>query len=428
MNKPLTHENQLLATPFQYWEQGIHYITIPTMERARFLLGPSCEKTRKRRSEIFYRGIEARQRLPQGMHDRGEEYVWADGMIHQKDKEGLANHFPLHVKVIRYPFKELQSNEIWDVSVRHQQWSDLDYMEELYTAVFIDLLVLNPGSKILVQGNVFTLDIKCLERVGTTDSGTTISEGNCEIAILPTPFSVDRQVSPHKGENGKRGIDGKPGNDGRSAMISGTMLGPVMDQMDINTDGANGKPGHPGFNGQRGQNGGMTKLADIRIGNLKGFDTTQLKIFTRPGAGEPGGKGGDGGNGGKGGNGGDGAIATNGIVKSGKGGSGGNGGNGGNGGKGGSGGLSSNIFISVPIKDLAKVKTLTSPGHGGEGGKGGRPGYPGFCGSIGKMKSTKAEIVKAEDGSNGKPGKPGKAGINGKSRPAANVFVFPFFE
>ncbi|VTM11924.1 Uncharacterised protein [Raoultella terrigena] len=88
----------------------------------REVLCRASAEIRRRRSRVFYQGIAARQRLAQGMHDRGEEFVYADGVIHPRDAVGLSHHLPLPVKLVSVKEKVVKANEVWDLSVRHDQW------------------------------------------------------------------------------------------------------------------------------------------------------------------------------------------------------------------------------------------------------------------------------------------------------------------
>ena len=352
------------------------------------------------------------------MHDRGEEYVVANGLIHERDRAGLNNHLPIHVKVIRLPYQQVAAGQTWDISVRHEQWPELDYMEELYLYLSIDHLVLEPGARIVVCGNLLFSSIGVIERFGSHDGPVT--SGRYDIGILPTPFSVDRQLSLNDGKPGISGRPGKDGTDGFGIAIEGSIFGPRITNLDADTDGHDATDGQKGSNGRRGRNGGMCKLADLRIGRLVNFDNAPLRIFSQAGAGKTGGQGGDGGNGGNGGRGRNGATGINGSVPAGNGGNGGNGGDGGNGGNGGNGGLSSNIFIQLPPEYQRFVETMSLNSQGGDVGNGGNGGNGGSAGSPGLIHDGTGF---AQPGTDGQSGTDGQPGTKGKERQGANIFL-----
>lgn len=411
-------DGPVLPEPAQDWPIGTHFVTVPDLETARRLFGPVDDMIRVRKSEVFYRGIKARQRLPQGMHDRGEEYAVADGQLHEADRVGLANHLPLHVKVIRLSYRRVARDEVWDISVRHEQWAGLDYMEELYVFVHVDHLVLEDGARITVSGNVLFLVCDTLERVALAGSWCDIEEGGYDIAVLPTPFSVDRQLSPNTGLSGVDGLPGDEGSPGASVEVAGSMFGPLPVRIPAHCHAGHGGNGTDGGHGVRGRNGGMCKLADIRISRLVGCDRYPLRVFSRAGSGAPGGNGGHGGCGGNGGYGGDGIEAARVSLAPGNGGYGGHGGRGGDGGQGGNGGLSSNIFIQVPRGTV--VQALSLPSAGGSGGAPGSGGLPGRGGMGGRAS---VSFAPGHRGNNGCPGADGSSGRPGKSRPGAGIFV-----
>lgn len=393
------------------------YIRIPTMPEARKILSRASEIQRKKRSSVFYTGIESRQRLPQGMHDRGEEYTHANGHIHSGDKKGLSNHFPIRVKVISIKEKVIKKDEVWDVSIRHDFWG-VDYMEELYTVINIETLILEPNAQLNVKGNVFSLSCQNIIRTGEESITSAY-----DIGILPTPFSVDLKRTSFHGKHGENGYEGYSGRPGEPIDYNSTFLGPeLLNKETVKVNGTSGTGGENGHDGACGRNGGMCKIAEIHIGNLINFENHQLRIYSKPGDGGNGGNGGNGGKGGNGGHGADGIKAINGNITPGIGGNGGNGGDGGSGGNGGSGGIASNIFIEVPEHLISKIKTISLPSHGGNGGKAGQNGSGGNPGNSGAVINEKASQAGA-DGKAGVSGMPGKAGRAGKGRPGANIFI-----
>ncbi|HBF35139.1 TPA: hypothetical protein DDW35_11320, partial [Candidatus Sumerlaeota bacterium] len=172
-------------------EECCTYIEIPTLEEARDLLSRATPEERVVRQQTFFHpAIAMRHRLGQGLHDRGEAMVFANGTLDPADKHSQSNHLPMHVKAISVAQKTIHSGETWDVSVRGDIWG-FDEMEELYAMVNVGTLILENGASIAIQGNVFSL--VCQE---------VIAEENARINILPTPFSVDYGAGPMDGPDG----------------------------------------------------------------------------------------------------------------------------------------------------------------------------------------------------------------------------------
>lgn len=389
-------------------DEIISYLHIPTIEEAGQILCTAATAQRKIRQQQFFNpSIAARQRLGQGMHDRVEAIIYADGMpLDQNDTEGLNRHLPVRLKAISVLQKTIPAGETWDISVRGEQW-DVGHMEDLFVIVNIGELILEPGASIIVRGNLFSLICQRLVCKAVAGDGY-------HIGILPTPFSADMRVKPRAG-NGEHGQHGNDGANGRMVVPAHSMLGYYLvdDIHETELHGAAGTDGTPGTRGSDGRNGGACKIADIAIRELQGH----CVVFAQAGKGSNGYAGGYGGNGGNGGNGTDGHQLISGILPSGNGGHGGNGANGGNGGHAGSGGLASNIYINVPAQNEQQVTCIAMPSVGGSGGKGGRAGNAGKAGRGGRG------AVNGVDGKDGIDGKPGKHGNNGRSRPAPVIFI-----
>ena len=392
------------------------YFTIPTLEDGRRLFSMATEDQRQKRQQTFFNpGIAIRQRLGQGMHDRGEAMAFAAGSIVESDRYGLERHLPLHVKAISVAEKTIRANEVWDVSVRGDVWG-LDDMEELYVTVNVGKLIIEPGASLVVRGNVFSLLCQHIIQ-GETAGG---DRSGFQIGILPTPFSVDLAGGPMDGLGGSDGSPGRNGSDGRTLDSEETFLGLRLREA-ANTsvmNGGDGEAGKPGEDGGRGRNGGMCKLAELTIRQVTGHVT----VFAQAGAGGNGGHGGHGGDGGHGGHAGHGLRLLTGVLPGGNGGGGGRGGNGGSGGSGGNGGIASNIYINVPTEDEHKITRIARssvpgrPGAGGRGGKGGNGGAPG--------KGPDAEAAyEGNVGAVGAPGHAGQMGRPGRSRHAPWMFL-----
>lgn len=378
------------------WPYGDYLVEIPSLEAARRALGPRSREARDARSASFWTGpLAARRRLRIGMHDRGEEYLFASGAIHESDRPGHERHVPFHLKVVRRPELIIASGETFDATAAVELWPGLHFREELYVLVAADRLVVEPGAALEVRGNVFVLDCAHLELAGAGPSpGLPFA---FDIRILGTNHPAFSRARRTRAERGGDGTDGKDGLPGTVPAIVPSVLGPIV--QGSATPGANGSGGSNGERGSVGQNGGLAMLADLRFGALSGLSADRpVRVFAQAGAGLPGG---DGGNGGRGGSGGD-ALAGPGR--------GGSGGDGGSGGHGGNGGLGGNIFVEAPREarswfDFSALDSVGgAPGRGGSGGAGGRGGL-----ALGRI---------ASSGANGRDG---PDGLPGRSRPAPSI-------
>ena len=408
-----------LPGPGEDWPTGTHFVRVPSLQEMRRLVGPADDTIRRERSRHYFAGPHdrARARLRLGMHDRGEEYIFADGEIYAADAAGHIRHFPAHLKVVRLHDFHIGTDQIWDVTVSHTAWPGVDHREELYVYVHVDRLTVEPGASLEVHGNVLALQCGTIEmRHGQTSRGREAVRG-FEIKILPTRHPANGRSRSSPGRTGVPGPDGADGADSTASTVIGTPFGPRLLESSPNCDGERGSDGRDGTDGTAGQNGGMTMLADIRIGDLIGFEPGSLHISAQAGAGLPGGGGGRGGNGGAGGNGADGVDGIDGLVCGGGGGRGGNGGHGGNGGRGGNGGLASNVFIRIPAAQIACLDLQAKDSAGGPGGGGGSGG----AGARGGRPGALAGSEPAPGGARGRDGAPGTPG---KSRIGAKMHVY----
>jgi hypothetical protein len=400
----LGHDAEALASG----RELITYLRFATLPEGSRLLSVATKEQRiERQAQFFNPPIAARQRLGQGIHDRGEAILFAGGEFFESDYQGVGNHMPARLKAISVLKKTIHAGEVWDVSVRGEQWG-IDDLEELYVTVNVGELVLEPGAKIIVRGNVFSL--LCQRLVCNN-----VLENDYHIGILPTPFSVDLKNGPHNGVHGAYGLHGRRGRDGEKANVSSSMVGYMLanEITEAAMKGGDGTNGENGLNGTDGRNGGMCKIAELAIRELRGHCT----VLAQAGTGGNGGNGGDGGNGANGGDGTQGYKLITRILPAGDGGNGGNGGDGGKAGHAGHGGLASNIYINVPQQQEALVSCMALPAPGGRGGTGGRAGKGGNGGRGG------TGVAKAANGQNGKEGLPGKNGHGGRERPAPWIFL-----
>src|SRR4051812_12770961 len=106
------------------------YFTVDTLEEARPIVSRATPQQRAQRQKWFFNpAIAIRTKLGQGMHDRGEAVVFADGVLNDDDRLSLRSHLPAHVKAISIREKIVRAGETWDVSVNGSIWG-LGDMEE----------------------------------------------------------------------------------------------------------------------------------------------------------------------------------------------------------------------------------------------------------------------------------------------------------
>lgn len=393
-------------------ETLISHFTLPTLAACREIMSNVTGEDRIERARHFFNEhLVARSRLGQGMHDRGESILFAEGQMEESDLASLAHHLPIHVKAWSILHKTVPAGEEWDVSARADEWG-LSEMEELYTVVNIGTLVLEPGARLVIRGNV--LSLLCQQLIVLPGQ----PQHAYQIGILPTPFPVDIDKGAHHGSDGMNGPNGVDGKHGLPMDLEYSILGAMIRTMPdpYSLDATAGTNGHAGTAGQRGKNGGMCKIAELSIRELNG----QLQIFSQAGKGGNGGRGGAGGKGGDGGNGTEGYKGVSGNIRGGRGGNGGHGGAGGRGGHGANGGLASNIYLTVPKRSEHQVSMHSFPSEGGAGGQGGHGGGGGRGGSGG---AGKIPEVCGDHGVDGKRGQDGKQGVHGRTRPAAVLYL-----
>jgi hypothetical protein len=397
----------------------VSYPVVPSIADVRTLAAATSGQ-RRRRQQVFFNPVVAlRRAIGQGVHDRIEAAVFADGAIDAADDARTGHHFPFPTRILSVRHRDVRSGESWDLSVRGDHWG-LDDRDDIMNVVNVGSLRLEPGATVLVRGNLLILIIQRL----ICDPAEPAEPGRYQLAILPTPFSVDSDTGPLDGPSGPAGRDGVGGASGVGAPTEQTWLGagllrPIVPGA---ADGTDGGEATAGGDGAKGRTGGASKLAEITIGELTG----SLTILATAGRGGGGGAGGAGGHGGDGGRGAPGQRTVQGVIPPGSGGAGGRGGDGGRGGRGGHGGIASNVFVSLPPDQAAQVRVLAHPSGGGQGGPGGRGGAGGQAGRGGVQapEPGAAEVSRARpDGRQGPSGANGLPGRDGRARSAPPVFV-----
>jgi hypothetical protein len=395
----------------------VSYPIVPSVAAMRALAAATPGQRRRRQLVFFNPVIQIRGRLGQGVHDRLEAAVFADGEIDPEDEGRGIRHFPFPTRILSVRHRQVHSGESWDLSIRGEHWGR-DDRDDILNVVNVGSLCLEPGASVVVRGNMLILVIQQLICQGGE------SDVRCQLAILPTPFSVDSSTGPFDGTSGPAGRSGTDGAGGAGALTAPTLAGArlVRPVVPGAADGRGGGDAAPGGNGAKGRTGGATKIAEITIGELAG----PLTVLAAGGRGGDGGHGGDGGDGGAGGHGAPGQRTLRGVLPPGRGGDGGRGGHGGTGGRGGHGGISSNVFVSLPPSRAGRVLVLAHPSGGGLGGRGGHGGVGGEVGRGGTHApepGTATVRRPRPDGRAGPAGTDGSAGYDGRGRPAPPVFV-----
>lgn len=353
--------------------------------------GPQSQTLRRRMlPRLAYRA-----RLWQGVHDRGEAYVFAGLPLLPDDVRRMHPHFPARVVVHSIPELSLNDGEVLDVTSLPKDW-DVGDREEIYVLLNIDRLSLKGTGEVRVSGNTFCLIVQRLH----CDGG--------RIALQPTPHPVDRgQIGGFDGARGADGLCGSDGGSGRSVQALPSVLGPIVTDVPDPADrlGGDGTAGQPGRDGARGRPGGMCKSAEILIRRWAD-GAGPLRIDARAGDGGHGGAGGAGGNGGRGGPAGRGLQTSDPPIADGDPGRGGPGARGGDGGAAGHSGIGSHIFVECPNPNL--IESTVRPG---------RPGRPGVAGAGGRGGTSDTPDH------HGRNGPPGQLGRPGRTRPGPEIFI-----
>ncbi len=398
-------------------ETVVANFTAPDIDALTALFIRADAETKKRRKKLLTPSG-GRERLWQGVHDRGEAYGYSGLPLSPEDKAKVEKHFPAHVKTVSLLRADLGPGEVLDLTTSPEEW-DVGDREDLYLIVNIQDCILREGARLIVEGNILSLAIQRLTIMRTQNGNASPAPDDYNLGVLPTPFPVDMSIGgPLDGPSGEDGVRGVDGKNGASCKAMNSILGSIVQSAPPIEErhGADGENGASGARGRRGRTGGMCKFAEITIREFQ-TGSAPLYVFTQAGRGGDGGKGGNGGRGGKGGDGGKGVPGQEDQHPYGRAGNGGDGGDGGKGGCGGNGGISSSIFINCPQDQEHLIRICALNSLGGPGGQGGRSGAAGEAGAL----SPQAD--KNLKGAAGRTGAQGEAGINGKSRPPAKVFI-----
>jgi hypothetical protein len=379
---------------------------LPALDHG-WVFSTADDAARARRAAHFFNPpIAARRRLGQGVHDRCEAGVFAGLPVAQSDLDGMAMHLPFPVRASSELIRRIPAGTEWDVSARPDDWGR-EYRDDVVRVVNLGTLILEPGARLVVQGNLFFLLCQRMVHLGEDDP-----EG-WQIGVLATPFSIDPGIGPDDGMPGRDGRNGGDGADGLVRQATPTLLGPMLVRAvsDEAAEGGPGGDGTDGTNGGPGRTGGAAKIAEITLCAIEGTVT----ILAAGGDGGAGGAGGRGGDGGAGGTGAPALRTFRGELPAGDGGGGGRGGAGGAGARGGHGGLASNVYVSTPEIFVPQVRLRPLQSRGGAGGRGGVGGRGGLGG--------RGEPGGRAGAWPGTPGRAGLDGADGRDRPAPPMFL-----
>ena len=225
-----------------------------TPEELREKVSMATDAMRKVRARTFFDNIRVRSRMGQGIHDRLEAYIFADGTFTEYDMEGMNRHVPIPIMLSCAHSITIKAGKCMDLTADAVDW-DRGKGDDLFSILNVETLVLEAGAKVRVWGNLFVMLCQHLVNHGGS------------IEILPTDFSYEKSYA------GKMdGQDGKNGSMGCNAEVTpilnmqSTILGDFYngDTRGI-INGADGNNGEDGMDGKRGFCGGALKIAEINL-------------------------------------------------------------------------------------------------------------------------------------------------------------------
>ncbi len=355
------------------------------LEHARELFSRCGAEERAKRQKIFFDRIGYRARRPEGRHDRAFSYILADGQLNPDD-EAPVDVYLKHL--------DIQATSIGNMTLGPNEVKNLG-TSTTPVILNIDVLTMEPGSRLEIYNTVLSLTCQKVIRNGST--APSASAANYDIGIFgvkpPPPAESAKGGVGGEGDHGDEGTckcsGTEPGNNGTKGLIGG--------------QGGEGAPGGPGDDGL------PALLAEITILESLTGTSAALAIKSQGGAGAVGGKGGKGGTGGVGGKGGDGKRCAGTCTNGGDGGPGGPGGLGGPGGQGGNGATAEDVLVTVPADVFKRIFRIPLASEAGDGGPGGDPGDGGDGGPGGAGVSHNI----CDGGNKGTRGKPGTLGTKG---------------
>ena len=129
----------------------VSYPVVPSVAAVRALSAATPGQRRRRQQVFFNPVIELRRSIGQGVHDRLEAAVFADGTIDPADEARTGCHFPFPTRILSVRHRDVRSGESWDLSVRGDHWG-LDDRDDIMNVVNVGSLRLEPGATVLVRG------------------------------------------------------------------------------------------------------------------------------------------------------------------------------------------------------------------------------------------------------------------------------------
>jgi hypothetical protein len=225
------------------------FTPVPTLEQLRGLCQVSAAERGARQAVFFHPAVAVRARLGQGVHDRCEAFVFADGTAGEADRAGLAMHLPFPARQLSVLCRRVAAGEVWDLTVEHRSLG-IDERDDLFNVVNVGELVIEPGGRVVVQGNLLVLGCQHL-RLPMAHVPRDHQLGDYQLGVLATPHSVDRRSGPLPGRAGAPGIGGAHGDVGSRPAGVPTMIGFALSESP-----ADRMNGSDGGGGGRGGDGG----------------------------------------------------------------------------------------------------------------------------------------------------------------------------
>jgi hypothetical protein len=152
--------------------------SIPALEQVRQLSQVSPAERRARQAVFFHPAIAIRSRLGQGVHDRCEAYVFADASIDDADRDRLAMHLPFPARLLSVLYRRVAAAEVWDLTMEHRVLG-IDERDDLFNVVNVGELVIEPGGRVIVQGNLLVLGCQHLRHRRQPGKPGTTSSASC---------------------------------------------------------------------------------------------------------------------------------------------------------------------------------------------------------------------------------------------------------
>jgi hypothetical protein len=90
------------------------------------------------------------------VHDRCEAYLFANGTIDDADRARLAIHLPFPARLLSVLYRRVAADEVWDLTMEHRVLG-IDERDDLLNVINIGELVIEPGGRVIVQGNLLVL-------------------------------------------------------------------------------------------------------------------------------------------------------------------------------------------------------------------------------------------------------------------------------